>query len=285
MIEIIAGGMLATVQDAGRHGLRRFGVSPSGPADRTSARLANRLVGNGPGLPLLEVTLGGLVCRVAREVLVAITGAPTPLTIDGHAIAGPVVRIAAGQTLTVGRPHRGLRSYLAVAGGFVTEPVLGSCSRDQLAHLGPRPLTEGDTVEIGDATARAPELPDVVPWRSDPALGIEVWAGPHVEWFGPGAITALTSGHWLVTDADRVACRLAPGTLAGRPDRQLATIGLVRGAIQVTGDGTAIVMGADHPTTGGYPVVAVTSELGADRVAQAVPGSMITFQVAEVRSA
>ena len=157
---------LCLMQDAGRPGQAAIGVGSSGAADRSSYDLANRLLGNRPGAAALEVVLGGLDVRAEGTAWVCVTGAPAPLDVDGRAEpTGAVVALRPGQRLRIGQPASGLRSYLAVRGGFAVEPVLGSRSRDTLAELGPAKVAAGDRLPVGGETA-ADLLVDAVPPRS-----------------------------------------------------------------------------------------------------------------------
>lgn len=283
-ITVLSNGLLTTLQDGGRPGRRRLGIGRSGPADRTSARRANRLVGNPGAAALFEATLGRLEVTVDASTAIAVTGAPCELLVDGEPRRGPVLVLGPGQRLALGEPARGVRTYLAVAGGVVADDnwseVLSSLSCDTLGGLGPRPVEPGDVFRAGPSSGRLPDVADAVPWDSDPALPLELTAGPHRSWLTDDAWAALVGGTWRVATADRVAARLDGAALRRRRDDEVATIGLVRGAIQVPRDGQPMVMAADHPTTGGYPVLAVTTELGADRVAQARPGDVVRFRLA-----
>ena len=301
-------GPLTTVQDLGRPGFAALGVPRAGAADRGSLRLANRLVGNVEGAAALEVTVGGLVLRPSVDVVLAVTGAHLPVRIgDRPAGRNAVLRVPAGMPVTLGHAGIGLRSYLAVRGGLAVPPVLGSRSTDTLSGLGPSRVADGDRVALGD-----PAGPDVLTWplvdlaavREPPWAGagpvrLEALPGPRADWFTPQSRHRLWTATWAVTaQSDRIGVRLAAdhpdgfdwldrlerltdaelAHLPGGPvDGELPSEPLVRGAVQVPPSGLPLIFLADHPVTGGYPVVAVLRERSADVAAQLAPGRRIRF--------
>jgi biotin-dependent carboxylase-like uncharacterized protein len=279
---VLAAGPLTTVQDRGRPGYAGIGVPRSGATDASAAGLANRLVGNDDAAATLEVTAGGLRVRAERTVLVAVTGAPAPVTVDGRpAPFGAPLTLARGAELALAMPPVGLRSYLAVRGGIDVRPVLGSRSTDTLSGLGPEPLRAGDRLPVGDLRGEEPFV-DVAPVRppsSAPVL--RVLPGPRRDWLEPGAWTALTTQQWTVTaDSNRVGLRLAGPHLARARDDELPSEGLVPGALQVPPDGAPVLFLADHPVTGGYPVLAVVTTVDLPAAAQLRPGDTLTFRAA-----
>ena len=279
---MLAAGPLTTVQDRGRTGWAAIGVPRSGAADRGAHDLANRLVGNDPAAATLEVTAGGLRLRAGRTHLVAVTGAPAPLSVDGRpAPLHAPLTLHPGAELAVGLPPVGLRSYLAVRGGVAARPVLGSRSTDTLSGLGPPPLRAGDELDVGDLAADEPvvDVAPVAPPARRPLLG--VLPGPRRDHLADDAERLLTSAEWAVTPAsDRVGLRLAGPALRRAGDGELPSEGLVPGAVQVPPDGAPVLFLADHPVTGGYPVLAVvrTADLGA--AAQLRPGDRVRFRPA-----
>jgi biotin-dependent carboxylase-like uncharacterized protein len=280
VLTVLAAGPLTTVQDRGRPGYAGIGVPRSGAADGAAAALANRLVGNDDFAATLEVTAGGLRVRAERTLLVAVTGAPSPVAVDGRpAPFGAPLTLGPGAELALAMPPVGLRSYLAVRGGIDVRPVLGSRSTDTLSGLGPAPLRPGDRLPVGDLSAEEPFV-DVAPVRppsSAPVL--RVLPGPRRDWLEPGAWTALTTRKWTVTaDSNRVGLRLAGPTLARARDEELPSEGLVPGAVQVPPDGAPVLFLADHPVTGGYPVLAVVVTADLPAAAQLRPGDSLTFR-------
>jgi biotin-dependent carboxylase-like uncharacterized protein len=282
VLTVLASGPLATVQDRGRPGWASIGVTASGAADRFAADLANRLVGNDPGAAVVEVTAGGLRVRAERTVLLAVTGAPVPVVVGGR--AGPFnapLTLPGGAVLTLGRPELGLRSYLAVRGGVDVPPVLGSRSTDTLSGLGPAPLSPGDRLPVGTLGGEEPvvDVAAVRPPSVRPVL--HVLAGPRRDWLEPAAWTALTGAEWTVTaQSDRVGLRLAGPLLRREREGELPSEGLVPGAVQVPPDGAPVLFLADHPVTGGYPVLAVVTSADLPAVAQLRPGDAVRFRPA-----
>ena len=280
MIEVVAPGMATTLQDRGRPGWAHLGVGRAGAADTAAHALGNRLVGNPQDLASLE-TCGGCVLRFSDATLVAVTGAAAPLGVDdgpplghGHAHVLP-----AGATLTVGAPRVGLRTYVAVRGGVAVEPVLGSRSRDTLWQIGPV-IEPGTLLPVGP-DPRTPIVAELAPARP---LGdvVDVLPGPRLDWFADDAWTLLCRQAYTVgDDVDRIGCRLEGGRTLQRVNvAELPSEGLVLGAVQVPPDGQPIVMLADHPTTGGYPVIAVVDDASIATVAQARPGDTLRFRPA-----
>jgi biotin-dependent carboxylase-like uncharacterized protein len=272
-------GAGVTVQDLGRSGHTDWGVGSGGAADRGSLRLANRLVGNPEGAAAFEALLGGLSLNFESSALVAVTGAPAPVLIDGRAgtLDGPQ-RVPAGSTLTLGAPSTFLRSYLAVRGGLATEVVLGSRSVDEASGLG-RALRVGDVVPVGPAPD-TPLLVDQAPVRRDAEAVLTAVLGPREDWLTDDAVRRLGASTYVVQPAsNRVGTRLDGPVLERRIRRELLSEPTLRGAVEVPADGRPIVFGADHPTTCGYPVVAVLDPSAADRLAQCRPGEGVRFRL------
>nr|WSZ94392.1 biotin-dependent carboxyltransferase family protein [Streptomyces sp. NBC_00857] len=274
-LTVVEAGIATSVQDLGRPGLAHLGVPASGPTDRRSFGLANRLAGNPENTPALEVTLGGLAVTLSESRYVAITGAPAPVTVDGVAADdATLIHLRAGSVLAIGRPWAGCRTYLAVSGGIVTDRVLGSASRDSLTGLGPDPVRAGTTYGIGPAR-QAPAVPLELAFSVVPCGGpvtVRFRWGPRHELFSAADRHALTSTPWRISaQCDRVGARLTgPPLSIGSVD--LASEGTMHGAIQVPPSGEPIVFLADHPVTGGYPVIGVVTDADLDLVGQALPG-------------
>lgn len=280
MLTVLAPGPLATVQDLGRPGWANIGVTRSGAADREAAALANRLVGNDDAAAVVEATAGGLRVRAGRALLVAVTGAPAPVTVDGRAAPFDApFPVGPGRVLGLGVPPVGLRSYLAVRGGIDVAPVLGSRSTDTLSGLGPPPLRAGDVLPVGSPTGEEPFV-DVAPVRAPSSRPVlRVLPGPRRDWFAPAAWTALTAEEWTVTaDTDRVGLRLSGPRLERARTGELPSEGLVPGAVQVPPDGSPVLFLVDHPVTGGYPVIGVVVTDDLPAAAQLRPGDTIRFR-------
>lgn len=277
-------GPQVSLQDRGRPGWMHVGVTPSGAADRESHRLANALLGNHADCATLEVLLGGLEVEATAPTWVALAGADCRAEVDGRAVdwATPVP-LRAGQCLRLGWAVAGLRAYLAIAGGVEGETVLGSRSHDSLSGLGPAPLRIGDLLHSGPGVFRpsAEFSPTTTPDAGP--LTLRSQPGPRAEW----ASGCLGDHLWTVSaDSNRVGVRLVGSPLARDPSRlgrELASEPLVRGAVQLPPSGMPVVFLADHPVTGGYPVIAVLDDLSCDLIAQARPGQDLTFRPATVR--
>ncbi|GAB7066808.1 5-oxoprolinase/urea amidolyase family protein [Mycobacterium hodleri] len=277
-LEVLATGPLALIEDLGRPGLAHLGVTRSGAADRHSHTLANRLVANPPDVATIEITFGGFSARVrGGDVVIAVTGADADPAVDGLAFGtNSIHHVRDGQVISLSTPRSGLRSYLAVRGGVDAEPVLGSRSHDVMSAIGPPPLRSGDVLPIGEHAADFPELDQapVAPIGTD-GLDLVVVPGPRDDWFADP--DALVRTDWVASDrSDRVGTRLTGHPLTPRfPDRQLPSEGAVRGAIQVPPNGLPVILGPDHPVTGGYPVIGVVADRDVDRMAQVRPGQHV----------
>jgi biotin-dependent carboxylase-like uncharacterized protein len=281
-LEVVATGPLALVEDLGRLGYAAVGVGRSGAADRAAYLLAGRLLGEPVGRAAVEVTLGGLVVRARGSLTVVVTGAAAPATVDGRPVghAAPV-HLPDGAVLALGMPPTGLRSYLAVRGGIDLDPVLGSRSSDTLSGIGPAPLRVGQVVPVGEPGAGGPTM-DVAPVAAPEGGRVELTLlpGPRLDWLADPR--ALTATPWTVSgSSDRVGMRLTgPALSRGErwADAELPSEGVVVGGVQVPADGQPIVFLADHPVTGGYPVVAVVRAADVDRAAQCRPGQDVRLR-------
>jgi KipI family sensor histidine kinase inhibitor len=292
-LRVLRPGPLTTVQDLGRPGYARYGVCASGAADRDVLRLGNLLLGNPPGAAALEVTLGGLVAEAQGECAVAVTGAEGAVRVNGRAAPlGTVLALAAGDRLELDAPRRGVRTYLAVAGGVAVPLVLGSVATDVRAGMGGyggRALLAGDVIARGTAAIRRPSPghhlpPDPArqfpappePWR------LRVTPGPHAVLAGDLLDRLVASEFTVDARSDRVGVRLAhahgesgpPGTTG-----ELLSEGVPRGAIQVPPGGAPVILLTDHQTTGGYlvPVVVIAADLW--KVAQLRPGDAVRLEL------
>lgn len=281
-LRILRPGALALVQDGGRPGLGAIAVGASGAFDRGAQRLANRLVGNPEDSAALELLGGGAVFQALRDCDVAITGAEGPVSVNGVAQArNAPLRLRDGDLVEIASSQAGLRAYVALRGGVEGSRTLGSQSTDSLSGLGPPPLTEGDVVRIG-SPAPMPGV-DLAPRPALPTeVEVRVVRGPRWAWFDPSAHRELMSSPYVVSPrSDRIGVRLEGPPLlrdAAYRDRELAPEGMVRGALQVPPDGLPVLLGPDHPVTGGYPVIAVIVDADLDAVAQAPPGTPVRFR-------
>jgi biotin-dependent carboxylase-like uncharacterized protein len=273
-------GPLATIQDTGRVGYSKLGVGRSGAVDRSSFALANRLVGNAPTAAALEVTMGGLSLVARRCLYVSLTGAATDARLDGFQQGHHTAfMIRPGQTLSLGVPVAGVRTYLAVRGGIAVDPVLGSRSTDTLAELGPVPLRAGMELPVGDLSGPFPATdfaPVFEPMSGD--LTADFLWGPREFWFTSHALSTLCSTAWQVdTASNRVGVRLQGPVLERLRLEELPSEGVAVGSIQVPPSGPIVFLD-DHPVTGGYPVVGVVRRASLDRIAQLRPGQSVRFR-------
>lgn len=276
---VVRPGMLTTVQDLGRPGYAHLGVPRSGALDPPAAALVNRLAGNPPGAAVLETTLDGCALRPRSTVTAAVGGAPCPVSVGGRPVAwGAPVVVPAGEVLEVGAVVAGVRSYVAVRGGIAVEPVLGSRATDLLSGLGPAPLAEGVVLPLG-RPAGPPARVDAAPQPGPPAeLVLRVAPGPRADWFTARGRYDLTARAYRVSPAsNRIGLRTEGPALERAREGELPSEGMVLGAVQVPPDGRPVVFLADHPTTGGYPVIAVVRAADLPAAAQAAPGTPLRF--------
>ncbi|SCK40915.1 biotin-dependent carboxyltransferase family protein [Streptomyces sp. WMMB 322] len=302
-LHVVRAGALTTVQDLGRPGHAHLGVPRSGALDEPAHRLANRLVGNPDDAATLETTLDGcavLVTAAGREgaggpagrdgggrprgpvTEAVVTGAPCAVTVNGRpAPWGVPFRLAADSVLDVGPAERGLRSYIAFSGGVDAEKVLGSRATDLLSGLGPEPLRDGARLPLGAPSSgmRHGAAPDAAPWAAPPGeLVLPVVPGPRADWFSDEALrTLLTGGYSVSSASNRIGLRLEGPVLERAREGELPSEGIALGALQVPPEGRPVVFLADHPVTGGYPVIGVVPEEALAAVAQAVPGTPVRF--------
>ncbi|MET7851216.1 biotin-dependent carboxyltransferase family protein [Streptomyces avermitilis] len=278
-LAVVRAGALTTVQDLGRPGYAHLGVPRSGALDPPAAALVNRLVGNPPEAAVLETTLNGCALRPRSAVTVAVGGAPCAVTVGGRpAPWGAPVRVPGGALLDIGPAQCGVRGYVAVSGGVAVEPVLGSRSTDLLSGLGPAPLTDGTVLPLGQPVGPHARV-DAVPQPGPPAeLVLRVTPGPRDDWFTAAALrTLVTRAYRVSTASNRIGLRTEGPALERSRTGELPSEGMVLGAVQVPPDGRPVVFLADHPTTGGYPVIAVVRPADLPAAAQAVPGTPVRF--------
>ncbi|MBN9322017.1 MAG: 5-oxoprolinase/urea amidolyase family protein [Delftia acidovorans] len=237
---------------------------------------------------VLETVGGGLSLQSQGETVVAITGADAPLTVttgSGQRWSVPryqAVALADGDQLTVGQPVAGARCYVAVRGGFAVTPVLGSACTDTLANVGPAALAVGQVLPVRPADRKAVAAPELPP-ESLPTTGqdvvLDVELGPRTDWFTPEAVALLAAQRWQVTpQSNRVGLRVAgEQPLARAVAGELPSEGTPLGAIQVPPSGQPVLFLADHPLTGGYPVIGCVAPHHLDLAGQIPVGAWIRF--------
>jgi KipI family sensor histidine kinase inhibitor len=284
----------ALYQDLGRPGRADQGVSEAGALDRRALREANLCVGNAPEAAAVEITFGGFAVKTDRAVTVAVSGARGPLTIRtaaGRQIDAPFghpFALDPGDELAIGPPSEGMRSYVALRGGFAVAPVLGSASTDTLAKIGPEPIVAGQVLPGANLPTGAvdPGRPKLQPLpRASDTVTLDVVLGPRADWFTPEGINTLLAQDWQVTaESSRIGMRLAGVVPLERSvAAELPSEGTATGSIQVPHSGQPVVFLADHPLTGGYPVIGVIASYHLDLAGQIPIGARIRFkQVAVV---
>ncbi|MEO6571992.1 MAG: biotin-dependent carboxyltransferase family protein [Ilumatobacteraceae bacterium] len=262
-VRIVDVGIATSVQDHGRPGLAHLGVPRSGVVDPGLAGLVNRLVGNDGASPLFE-TCGGLTIEAQHHVLVATSAELAPRS------------LTPGQRITVPGGSAGrLWHYLAIRGGVAGTPLLGSLSTDTLSSIRPVDAVAGSVVEIGPEPASR-LVTDAAPLA---ALGdvARLVPGPRADWFDADWAAAFCRTPWTVTTSSRVGVRLSGISITRVVGAELPSEGLIRGAVQMPPGGDAVMMLADHPTTGGYPVIAVVHSDDVAVVAQHPAGARVGF--------
>lgn len=290
-LTVLAAPMPALFQDLGRIGQTGQGVSASGALDQASLKAANRAVGNAAATACLEITLGGFSFESSGRATIALAGAPCPVSVRDRsgrsfeaAICQPIP-LEAGDVVTLGRPPKGMRSYLAVRGGFEVKPVLGSAATDTLAVVGPPPVSAGAVLTLREPVAPMESVSlDELPFAKLPAAGdtvtLDIVMGPRTDWFTDAALDQLCNQDWLVTpQSNRVGIRLAGETPLERIDRtELPSEGTATGAIQVPHNGQPVLFLADHPLTGGYPVIGNVAEYHVGLAGQIPVNAKIRFR-------
>lgn len=279
-------GPMTSLQDWGRIGYQRFGVSPSGAMDRRCLAMANALVGNAPEIAAIEfMNLGGSFACEDGELRVALVGAGCTASLNGDPVeANTTIVLKDGDTLQVGHPRNGTFAYLAVAGGFQIEPQLGSLSlhpRSRLGGLNGAALKAGDRLPCNpDGQQGAPMHLPIEPLE-EPGP-IRVIMGPQDDYFTGEAIRTFLSAEFTISpQADRMGFQLNGPQLEHAKGFNIVSDGIVDGHIQVPGSGLPIVLMRDRQTAGGYPKIATIISADLGRFAQMRPGSPVRFRAVQ----
>lgn len=267
---------LTTVQDYGRPGWAHLGVPHSGAVDRSSFFLANRLAGNVSSAAMLE-TSGGLSLRAVTPVTVVVTGADTDAYVNDQPLARcKATHVHAGDIIRINRVLDGMRCYVAFAGAVCGLAQLDSLSHDSLSHIVPMPLNAGDEITLGNADRLATSLDVPIAPRRSARLSLH--AGPHHAMLTADHRQGITNQKWTISkDSNRIGIRLTGDDLRQNELPELLSLPLVRGAVQLTPSGELVVMLADHPTTGGYPVIGVLASDDVDDLAQRPSGTVVVL--------
>lgn len=306
MIEVLRPGLLTTVQDAGRVGLRPAGVPVGGALDLRALRLANLLVGNPPDEAGVEITLLGPRLHFREEALIALTGAEMDARLDGEPVpARRPVLLPAGAALDLGGARRGCRAYLACAGGIAVPGVLGSrgtCLVGRFGGLDGRALRSGDLLPVGPVRAASERIlrslgpgraappwslsPDLLPLPG-PEVEVRLLPGAHAGLLAPESGEALLSASFRIgRDSDRMGCRLVDGpALSMSTPLELASEAVAVGTVQLPPGGAPIVLLADGGTTGGYPRIGHVASADLGILAQLRPGDSLRFRAISLEEA
>jgi len=294
-LKVLSPGLHSTVQDLGRFGYQALGVPVSGALDALSLRLANRLAGNAETAAALEILyLGPSFEVVAESVRIALAGGDAELELLGaeRRLAGGwrSLRLSRGESFRVRAPNADACCYLAVEGGIAVPPCLGSAStytRSAIGGLGGRALQSGDLLPLArESVEERAERVLPVPPAATRGQPLRVVLGPQADHFTAAAIATLLESEFRVSkDADRMGLRLDGARLAHRDGYNIASDGIATGAIQVPGSGQAILLLADHQTSGGYPKIATVISADLPAAGRRRPGDAVRFSAVEVAEA
>ncbi|MDK7135679.1 carboxyltransferase domain-containing protein [Corynebacterium sp. UMB4614] len=283
-------GLLSLVQDRGRPGHGDIGVTRSGALDRASARAANAAVGNRSSAAVIE-NIGGLRITANVDTVLAVTGAEATVEVSTRSgqqatktLAQPI-GLLAGEELAVRPTGTGARSYVAIRGGLATDTVLDSAASDVLSGMGPAPLADGDVLKAGRATRTAVDPTILNPADSTNAATLRCVLGPRDDWFAEQTVRDFLSTTWEVSgQSNRIGLRMTGpegAELTREHEEELASEGMLPGSIQVPPNGLPVLFLADHPVTGGYPVIATVIPEDMDAAGQLPPGSTVTFRAVD----
>ncbi|MCB5409539.1 biotin-dependent carboxyltransferase family protein [Pseudogemmobacter faecipullorum] len=281
LLAIRFAGPHVTLQDGGRPGWMRYGVPRSGAMDRLALQAANLALGNPARATVIEISRGGLQLSCSAGcVSFALAGGGFHTGLDGKpGAAWQRGQLREGQRLVIRPGLWGSWCYLAFAGEIVQPDWLGSTATHGPSGLGGRRLASGDQLQLRETRIRA-DLPQDFPCPvfARPRAALQITPGPQERFFAPGALDLLEQGGWQVSPAsDRMGIRLQGPEL--KPLRlDMPSEPLLRGALQIAGDGVATVLMADHQTTGGYPKLATVLDCELDGFAQCRPGTPLSFR-------
>jgi antagonist of KipI len=293
-LEVLKPGLCTTFQDAGRSGYQHIGVPVNGPMDALAHQLANLLVGNPLGSGVLEITLQGPTLCFHAASLMVITGADLGAQLNGEPLpVNQAVRVVPGTLLSFGQRKAGARAYLAVAGGFILEPVLGSLStyrRGAYAGVLGRALVAGDRLGVASSFRNVPRV--VLPAGLQRAIEqeadtpIRIIPGPEWAAFTEDAHHHLLSSPYRIgNDSERMGYRLQGEDLTFEQPLELLSEAVSFGTVQVPPNGQPIVLMADRQTTGGYPRIAAVIGVDLPLLAQRLPGDLVRFELTSLAQA
>jgi biotin-dependent carboxylase-like uncharacterized protein len=276
---------LATLQDLGRHGFEHVGIAVNGAADQVAARVANTLVGNAESAPLIEIVASDFVFDTSAPLLLAVTGAPATVTVDGHQQRPwEPMCLLPGQRVAVCRIHHGLRTYIAVAGTLDVQYIMGSCAPDSLLEIG-RQLLVGDTLQVDSRhrpldhpffrhplfALQAPVPEYGTDWR------IPVTEGPDLDDYDDGLARLCDASYRVGARSNHIGLRLEGSVPPRRVTHEILSRGVPIGAIEAPPGGGLLALQRGRPVTAGYPVLAVATHAGRRALGQAAPGHTVRF--------
>jgi allophanate hydrolase len=289
VFEVEAAGPSTTIQDEGRRGLMRYGVPASGPMDRTAFTIVQEALGNAPGAGAIEASLGGLTLRcVEGPATVATAGGSFKVTLDGAVIPSwGVAVVPTGARLAIRAGLWGTWTYVGFAGRLMAPSWLGSSATHLRSGLGGGALAPGSRFSIGEAPKEPPRVgPIVLPVTARPRRDIRVVLGPQDRFFPPAGIAAFLAGPFALTSSyDRMGVRLKGPALEVLGRLDMPSEAVLRGAVQVAGDGQPTVLLADHQTTGGYPKIATIASIDLDAFVQLRPHALVRFRAVSAEHA
>ena len=290
-LRVLAAGPGVTLQDGGRHGYLRFGVTAAGPMDRLAFATANAAAGAEENATAIEVSLGGVELAADAAVSLAIAGGAFRIELAGRPLpSAAVATLEPGQNLVIRPGDAGAWCYVAVAGRIEVQKTLGSTAthtRSGLGGISGRALAAGDVLPLAEPRTLEPKLATLdAPWLAREATAIRVVLGPQDDYFGKAAIAAFLAGPWtLSARSDRMAYLLEGERLAHAKGFNIVSDGVAFGAIQVLGDGKPVVLMADRQPTGGYPKIANVIGVDLGKIAQLRPGAQISFAAVTIEQA
>ena len=293
MVQVRNGGLLTTIQDAGRYGYEHQGIPVSGAMDQTSMRLANILLGNTEDEAVLECTMLGPELMFEADCLFAVTGADMQMQLNQTGLLPYHTYLGRkGDVLHLGCATNGVRSYIAFAGGIQADSVLGSASTDMKCHIGGkdgRKLQQGDRLLFKSPKTELPAMyrrvEDMELSRRKETL-IHVIAGPQADYFTEEGIrTFYSETYQIMQESDRMGYRLSGAAIENKSGVDIVSDGITFGSVQVTASGNPIIMMADHQTTGGYAKIATVISADLPILAQMMPGDHIRFEAVSLKEA
>ena|SRR5574344_765697 len=294
MVIVEKSGALTTIQDMGRTGYERFGVSPAGPMDIRSFVLANLLVGNPKNTAAMEISIIGPTLRFTERGVIAITGCDiAPRRLGKPLEMYKTIVVEAGDVIQMGIAPSGCRAYLAIAGGFAVPKVMGSCATSVQNKIGGkdgRKLKNGDELQVGQPTVALSQLAGRALSKEkfgyDQPLTIRVIMGPQDnEFTAQGLDTFFNSIYTVSNDSNRMGYRLEGPVIEHKGDGNIISDGIVTGSVQVPTAGLPIIMLAERQTVGGYTKIATVISVDLPKIGQCRPGDTIRFQAISIDEA